>query len=272
MSQSNWLSQFDLSTSSKQSAAESLAADFLANRKAKHLDFTMRMEGGGSGNGDAGQGSANAGGAGGEGGQSSDGSQGQGGSSSDGGDPQRKITALEEEKNRHFEARQAAETAKQAAEQELQKFRDAEAERERAGNDELTNTKKDLEAARSETVELRSALEAALLDNAFLTENEYTWQNPARVLKLVDRATVEIKDGEVKGVKDALKALAESDPYLLKKSDEDNSSNGGGNGGNNSSSTSGQRTGNAGNGNRNNSNNGGKSAEELKRKYSALRR
>lgn len=68
-----------------------------------------------------------------------------------------------------------------------------------------------------EKLEKASARVAEMaLSNAFLTDNTYKWKNPATALKLLDRTKVTVEeDGSVSGMKDALKALATSDPYLL---------------------------------------------------------
>lgn len=256
MSQRTRLSQFE--SHPNMTTATALASEFIENRRKQHGMLQMRADdpngtGGGTGGSGAGEGGGgNTGGAGGEGAPSGENSA--SGGSGEAGDPQKKITALQEEKDRHFQARQAAE-------EELKKYKAAEEERERAGNDELTNTKKDLQAAQETIAQLQSSLDDQLLNNAFLTDNTYKWQNPARVLQIVDRSSVDIKDGKVSGIKEALESLAKSDPYLLKSDDS------GGEG-----SSGGGQTGGQNNGNRNNSNNGQKSREELSRKYPALRR
>lgn len=68
--------------------------------------------------------------------------------------------------------------------------------------------------ARAEKAEQRVAEMA--ISNAFLTDNTYKWKNPVTAMKLLDRDKVTVEaDGSVQGMKDALKALATSDPYLL---------------------------------------------------------
>jgi hypothetical protein len=60
------------------------------------------------------------------------------------------------------------------------------------------------------------------LENAFLKDNTYTWHNPESALKLVDMTQVEIgADGKVTGLKDALKALATTNGYLVKTDTDD---------------------------------------------------
>lgn len=77
---------------------------------------------------------------------------------------------------------------------------------------------RDFQAAQEQVATLQTTNQKLALQVAFLSDNTYTWHNPERALKLVDLDQVEIDaDGKVTGLKDALKALATSDPYLVKK-------------------------------------------------------
>jgi hypothetical protein len=77
---------------------------------------------------------------------------------------------------------------------------------------------RDFEESQKQVETLQSTNQKLALQVAFLSDNTYTWHNPDRALKLVDLSQVEIDaDGKVSGLKDALKALATSDPYLIKK-------------------------------------------------------
>lgn len=59
------------------------------------------------------------------------------------------------------------------------------------------------------------------IDNAFLT-SDIAWVDPEAALKLADLSEVEIKeDGTVKGLVEALSALAEKKPFLVKPKDEE---------------------------------------------------
>ena len=143
----------------------------------------------------------------------------EGGSSSEDGDkgnPDAKITALEDEKNRHVRRRQEAETERDRLRAELEELKGKDqTELERA-----TSRVTELE---SENTALNEALRQTRLENAFLTDNTYTWHNPRRALSLADLSDVEIDDdGTVHGLKKALDALAKSDAYLLKKEAEGN--------------------------------------------------
>lgn len=59
------------------------------------------------------------------------------------------------------------------------------------------------------------------IDNAFLT-SDVEWVDAEAALRLVDLSDVEIKDdGTVKGLKEALEALATAKPYLVKPKEEE---------------------------------------------------
>lgn len=112
------------------------------------------------------------------------------------------------------ERTRAADERAAKVEAELKKLRDKDLpEHEKLARDYEEATK---------TVEALRVTNAQLaLDNAFLSDNSYEWQNPKRALQLIDRSQVTIEDdGTVSGMKDALKALATSDPYLLKPKTE----------------------------------------------------
>lgn len=83
---------------------------------------------------------------------------------------------------------------------------------------EAEKLKREHEAALQQVNKLQETNTALALKVAFLSDNTYQWHNPERALKLVDLGQVEIDaDGKVSGLKDALKALATSDPYLVKQ-------------------------------------------------------
>jgi HPt (histidine-containing phosphotransfer) domain-containing protein len=77
---------------------------------------------------------------------------------------------------------------------------------------------RDFENAQNQVTQLQSTNRQLALKVAFLSDNTYSWHNPERALKLVDLDQLDIDaDGKVSGLKDALKALATSDPYLVKQ-------------------------------------------------------
>jgi hypothetical protein len=105
----------------------------------------------------------------------------------------------------------AADQRATKAEQELRQIRDKDLP-------EAEKLKRDYADAQTQVEKLQTANTELALKVAFLSDNTYAWHNPQRALKLVDLSQLEIgEDGTVRGLKDALKALATSDPYLIKK-------------------------------------------------------
>ncbi len=94
---------------------------------------------------------------------------------------------------------------------------------------EAEKMKAEYEAATQRVSKLETDNRRLSLENAFLKDNTHEWKNPATALKLVDLSGVSIDDdGHVIGLKDALKKLANSEPYLLKeKSASEGAANGG---------------------------------------------
>lgn len=65
------------------------------------------------------------------------------------------------------------------------------------------------------------AVKKLRIDNAFLASSDIAWQDPEVALRLVDLSKVTIDDnGEVKGLADALKELAEKKPFLVKAEED----------------------------------------------------
>lgn len=106
---------------------------------------------------------------------------------------------------------QAADQRAGRAEQELKQLRDKDLP-------EAEKLKRDYEESQVQVQQLQETNRQLALKVAFLSDNTYSWHNPERALKLVDLSQVEIAaDGTVNGLKDALKALATSDAYLIKQ-------------------------------------------------------
>jgi seryl-tRNA synthetase len=94
-------------------------------------------------------------------------------------------------------------------EEELRKLRDKDLP-------QAEKLQRDFAESQKQVTALQETTQRLSLENAFLKDNSYKWHNPERALKLVDLSQVEIdSEGKVSGLKDALKALATSDPYLL---------------------------------------------------------
>lgn len=105
----------------------------------------------------------------------------------------------------------AADQRATKAEQELKAIRDKDLP-------DAEKLKRDYAEAQATVEKLSTTNRELALKVAFLSDNTYSWHNPERALRLVDMSQLEIQDdGSVRGLKDALKALATSDPYLIKQ-------------------------------------------------------
>lgn len=137
---------------------------------------------------------------------------------SDAGDPQKKIAALTEEKDRHYRLRQEAE-------EELQGLRQFKEESERKQRTETENLKKDLENRDARIQDLTESNKSLAVKIAFLQAPGYEWHNPERALSALDLSAVEINEkGEVANpavLKDAIKKLASEEAWMLKGKKED---------------------------------------------------
>jgi hypothetical protein len=106
---------------------------------------------------------------------------------------------------------QAADQRAARFEQELKSLR----EKDMPAAEKL---QRDFEAAQQQVAKLQETNQSLALQVAFLGDNTYTWHDPKTALKLVDLAQITIDaDGNVTGLKDALKGLATAHPYLIKQ-------------------------------------------------------
>src|SRR5688572_17208868 len=110
---------------------------------------------------------------------------------------------------------QAADRRRQEFETELRALKDKDLP-------ELEKIKRDAEENAKELERARTELRTARIENAFLNANTYTWHSPAAAMKLLDMSGVDIDaDGNVTGLKEALKKLAAENPFLLKAEAEE---------------------------------------------------
>lgn len=125
----------------------------------------------------------------------------------------RKISALEDEKNRLYRGRTRARARVDELEKEVQKLK-----ADAPGDDDL---KKEVGSLEKSVETLTGSLQEARLKIAFLSDNSYQWQNPGLALKAADLSDVEIDDdGKVHGLTAALEKLASENEYLLKKEEK----------------------------------------------------
>lgn len=82
---------------------------------------------------------------------------------------------------------------------------------------QMQKLERDLTEAQAMATAAAEANSALRVENAFLVDNTYDWHSPQAALQLLDRSKVTVDDqGTVSGMKDALKALATSHPFMLK--------------------------------------------------------
>jgi len=81
---------------------------------------------------------------------------------------------------------------------------------------EAERLKRDFETVTAERDKLTADLQKSRIENAFLKQNKYTWQDPEAALLLADMSSVAIDaEGTVTGLEDALKRLANAKPWML---------------------------------------------------------
>lgn len=129
-------------------------------------------------------------------------------------DASKNDTVTRAEFERVMERMKAADRAKAAAEEKAKKL-------EREKMSDLERVKAEAQDAIKSRELLEQQLSEIRLENAFLSNNKYTWVDPSDALKLLDSDGVEVKDGKVEGMNQAIEKLAKAKPHLLKKDDGD---------------------------------------------------
>jgi hypothetical protein len=126
---------------------------------------------------------------------------------------------LETERARAERYRARMKAADRRATEAERRLREAEAKKDGDGEDGSAA----VVAEKDKQIESLSEANRTLrLQNAFLLDNTHTWHDPADVMALVLKdEDVEIdEEGEVTGVKDALKRIAKRKPWLIKVEDK----------------------------------------------------
>lgn len=149
-------------------------------------------------------------------------------------DPQKKIAALTEEKDRHWTKAQEAEQKLQEAATELEELRTFKQTKDQESMSEeqkvearLAEFEVKLAAKDVEIANLQETSKKLVVKNAFLAQNDVKWHNAESALSLSDLSEVEIVDGKdgapsLKNdvaMKNAIQKLAESHPYLVDTSE-----------------------------------------------------
>lgn len=144
---------------------------------------------------DDGEGQPNAGGA----GEGNNGGEGN----ADDRDPQKKIAALNEEKDRHFAQAKAAKDKLEELTPELEELRKFKQEQEQAklsADEKVEKQMKDTEAERDQykakAESLSAAMQKLVLQQAFLTNSGVKWHDPEIALGKVDLSDVQIEENE----------------------------------------------------------------------------
>ena len=127
----------------------------------------------------------------------------------------RRVAALEEEKQRFYDQREELKVQLRDAKAEITKLKKDGTPDEalKTSNDELTSSNEKLTAANQKL----------MLENAFLKSGGYDWVDPEAALRLADLSAVEFdeKTNKAMGLESALAKLAKDKPYLLKAKAED---------------------------------------------------
>ena len=132
-----------------------------------------------------------------------------------GGDAKSRLKELHQENARRRNSEKELRRQVEELSGKLKQFEDAD-------KSELDKATGSLAEATAKVEKLTADNQQLRITNAFLMDNTYKWRNPRAALRLVDLENVEIDEsGKVTGLSEALKALAESDPYLLAENNED---------------------------------------------------
>lgn len=91
---------------------------------------------------------------------------------------------------------------------------------EREKMSEAEKVAAELKDVSTERDSLKAELNDVKLENAFLSNNKHTWHDPQDALRLLDMDGVEIRDGKVIGLAEAVDKLAKAKPHLLKRDDD----------------------------------------------------
>lgn len=154
---------------------------------------------------------------------------------------------------------QAADQNKARAEAEAKALKDAQLTADE-------KVKQDLAEAQKALADREQKLRDAQIQNAFVTDNTYSWHDPKAALKLADLSGVTIDGDKVNGLKEALKAVADAFPFMVKPKEGTGTEGAGGT----DASTSGGATGVGGQGS-GAGRAGSTNQQELQKRFPALR-
>jgi hypothetical protein len=157
---------------------------------------------------------------GGDGGGSSGNQNGGSGDSGNQNDGNSDETVSKSDFDKLFARMQAADRAKNAAEQKLK-------EKEQAEMGELDRAKAVAEEATKRADEAEGKLKAMVIENAFHRENKFDFHDVSDAVAALDLSTVEIgDDGKVKGMAAAIKEMVKRKPHYVKSKREEDEGEG----------------------------------------------
>ena len=100
---------------------------------------------------------------------------------------------------------------------DLKKTVNAYRKKQEAEMSELDKANAKLDKLQAEKLELEQAMQDLVLRHAVEAKAQaLNFHNPGRAFDLIDLSGVTVEDGQVDGIEDALKALIEAEPYLVK--------------------------------------------------------
>lgn len=190
------------------------------------------------------------------------------------GDPSKKITALTEEKDRHYAKRKDAEQKAADLQRERDDLLKWKEEQENAKKSDLEKLQGNVDKLTKANETLQDTVNRLAVENAFHTANTVQWHNPKRALASLDLSDVKVENGkvDVNAIKAKIEQLAKDEPYLVKNGEgEGGNSNSGS--GSDSSKDKGKKVSKTGTPPGGNDNDAGKGndLESLAKKYPALR-
>jgi hypothetical protein len=132
---------------------------------------------------------------------------------------------------------QAADKAKSDAENKLREL-------EKKDMSALEKAETEVKERDQKIATLEKQVEGMALQNAFLTDNKYSWHDPSDALALLEKSDIEIdkETGKVKGLRQAIDNLAKKKPHLI-VGDKDKGKNGDDSSAASGSATNGRRKG-----------------------------
>lgn len=132
----------------------------------------------------------------------------------DGGDEEKSETVSKTDFDKLFARMQAADKAKNAAEQKLR-------DKEQAEMSELDRAKAQLETEKARADEAVEKLKAMVIENAFHRDNKFSWHDVGDAIAALDLTGVEVSDdGKVSGMAAAIKDVAKRKPHYVKSKEE----------------------------------------------------